>query len=212
MTKSKGIGRGGRREKAGRPRFAKTGKTSYFSTRITQKTRDLLEAEARLEGRSLSIVAEELLQLGLREKSDLRGRARPMRALYFLFDWLSDTMEKTDDNWRSNPYLFAAFHAAVSRVLHELKPPGKIIPPPPSETFQFPDAPEEHARECANVLLSYWRYCSISAERGHGPEAVGAKNFPVESEFRAWITHNYYGMADAHRDLSLKIQDNRRRA
>src|SRR5262249_38947322 len=71
MTKSKGVGRGGRRKGAGRPRFTETGKSSYFSTRLTQKTRDLLEAEARRREKSLSEVAEDLLQLGLEEMADL---------------------------------------------------------------------------------------------------------------------------------------------
>ena len=42
MIRSKG--RGGARKGAGRPPFTKARtKVSYFSTRITQKTRDLLE-------------------------------------------------------------------------------------------------------------------------------------------------------------------------
>ena len=125
-------------------------------------------------------------------------------------------MAKPDDNWRSNPYLFAAFHAAVSRVLDVLKPPGEIIPPPPSKTlyqdglqeFRFPDTPQEHGRECADLMLRYMRHCSDSFERGHSPAIVGADNFTGEN--RDWIMQTYYGMADALRDLSLKIEDNRR--
>src|SRR6516225_634173 len=85
MTKSKGIGRGGHRKGAGRP--PETGKTSYFSTRLTPKTRSLLEAEARRRGRSLSEVAEDLLQLGLEEIADLE-RPKPIRALLFLISTL----------------------------------------------------------------------------------------------------------------------------
>ena len=59
---SKGVGRGRRRKGAGRPRITKTGKTSYFSTRITPETRALLETEARLSGLSLSTTVERLLR------------------------------------------------------------------------------------------------------------------------------------------------------
>ena len=52
---SKVRGRGGARKGAGRPRYAKgRARTSYFTTRITEKARDLLEAEARLRNASVS--------------------------------------------------------------------------------------------------------------------------------------------------------------
>src|SRR5215472_5637488 len=112
MTKSKGVGRGGRRKGAGRPRFAKTGKTSHFSTRLTPKTRSLLEAEARRRGKSLSEVAEDLLQLGLDEMADL-DRPKPLRALLFLVSrlerrTLGPHWQDAKYSWRSNPYMFAA--------------------------------------------------------------------------------------------------------
>lgn len=70
MAKSKGVGRGGKRKGAGRPRLTKTGKTSYFSTRITPETRALLETEARRSGLSLSTTVERLLRLGLYEERE----------------------------------------------------------------------------------------------------------------------------------------------
>src|SRR5262245_59785697 len=89
MTKSKGIGRGGRRKGAGRPRFTKTGKTEFFTTRITPKTRALLEAEARRCGESLSVVAEGMLLTGLDKRAEIRHRSRQLRALFFLIERLS---------------------------------------------------------------------------------------------------------------------------
>jgi len=112
MTKSKGIGRGGRRKGAGRPRFAKTGKTEFFSTRITPKTRDLLEAEARRRGESVSSVAEDLLQLGLEEMAAIRN-PQPLKALLFLVEMLripDYCGDHLDDSysWQSNPYMFVS--------------------------------------------------------------------------------------------------------
>jgi hypothetical protein len=175
MTKSKGIGRGGRRKGAGRPRFAKTGKTSNFSTRLTPRTRDLLEAEARRRGKSLSEVAEDLLQLGLEEMADL-DRPKPLRALLFMISELDRQTpgphsQDPKFSWRSNPYMFATFRAGIVDLLNRLRPPGEIVTPPPGPEeevwyeddegngagslwrFTFPDSPEEHARALVQALI-----------------------------------------------------------
>lgn len=169
MTKSKGIGRGGRRKGAGRPRFTKTGKASYFSTRITQRTRNLLEAEAKLHEESLSVVAEHLLQIGLEEKAERRKRKKgPLRALCFLLERLTEKipdphLQDPKYFWYSNPYMYAAFCAAVLHLLDGLRPSGEIVtpaqmPPPRNEEeldeyFLFPDAPQKHGEAWANRLF-----------------------------------------------------------
>src|SRR5215471_15806510 len=149
MTKSKGIGRGGHRKGAGRPRFAKTGKTSHFSTRLTPKTRSLLEAEARRRGKSLAEVAEDLLQLGLDEIADL-GRPKPLRALLFLIQSLSSGIagphrQDAKYSWRSSPYMFAALRAGIIALLDRLRPSGEIVTPPvgPEQRVEV----EEHEEE-----------------------------------------------------------------
>src|SRR5262249_35715759 len=107
MTKSKGVGRGGRRKGAGRP--AKAGKTSYFSTRLTQQTRDLLDAEAAYTGKKLSSTAARLLNRALAEVAEER-RPGSVRALFLLMEILLQRIQGSplDRSWRSSPYLFAA--------------------------------------------------------------------------------------------------------
>ena len=134
MAKSK-DGRGGRRKGAGRPRITKTGKTSYFSTRITPETRALLETEARLSRLSLSTTVERLLRLGLYEK-EKRTQESPLRAIFYLMGLLAERIPaglRADPkyNWRTNPFMFEAFSVAVRYLLDALRPPGEIIAPPP---------------------------------------------------------------------------------
>jgi hypothetical protein len=222
MTKSKGIGRGGHRKGAGRPRFAKTGKTSYFSTRLTPKTRSLLEAEARRRRRSLSEVAEDLLQLGLEEIADLE-RPKPNRALLFLISSLINGIrgphrEDPKYSWHSNPYMFAALRAGIIDLLDRLRPPGEIVIPPPGPEKEgwnedegnfrwrhtFPDSPEEYARNQVNLLI-------LQAQIQHGFEEMREK-YGDEIRYH-WEDSGYpeaprlhYGFVDAHRDLNLAIQ------
>jgi hypothetical protein len=223
MTKSKGIGRGGHRKGAGRPRFAKTGKTSYFSTRLTPKTRSLLEAEARRRGRSLSEVAEDLLQLGLEEIADLE-RPRPIRALLFLISSLINGIAgphrgDAKYSWRANPYMFAAFRAGVIALLDKLRPPGEIVTPPPGPEYRvvvdeyepewpprrhtFPDSPEKYARRRVELLI-------LQAEIQHGYEEMRDDygdefRYDPEDSGHPEAPRLHYGFVDAHRDLNLAI-------
>ena len=204
MTKSKGTGRGGRREGAGRPRFAQTGKTSYFSTRLTPKTRGLLEAEARRQGRSLSIVAEHLLQIGLEKRAEHRNRPRPLRALFFFIEGLSRGIAAHHQgdpkySWRSNPYIFDAFRAGVNHILETVRPAGEVIVPPgptrEEEDFpvDFTESPEDYGRNRARILF----------ELAYLSDKYGA-DYPKEFPELARI---HYGLVDARRDLDLKRRD-----
>jgi hypothetical protein len=135
MAKSKAVGRGGRRKGAGRPRLSKTGKTSYFSTRITPETRALLDTEARRSRLSLSTTVERLLRLGLYEKEKLT-QENPLRAIFYLMGLLAERIPaglRADPkyNWRTNPFMFEAFSVAVRYLLDALRPPGEIVAPPP---------------------------------------------------------------------------------
>jgi hypothetical protein len=119
MAKSKGIGRGGKRKVAGRPRFMKTGKASYISIRITQETRDLVEAEARKSGKSLATIAEDLLRMGLEVKTD-RREGKTERALVFLIKHLMLAIGTGAGglDWRSNPYTMPSGRPAMSSNHH----------------------------------------------------------------------------------------------
>jgi hypothetical protein len=222
MTKSKGIGRGGHRKGAGRPRFAKTGKTSYFSTRLTPKTRSLLEAEARRRGRSLSELAEDLLQLGLEEIADLE-RPKPLRALLFLVSTLeSRTLgphwQDAKYSWRSNPYMFAALRAGIIDLLDRLRPPGEFVTPSPGpeeeEWYEddeggsagtlrrtgtlwrhtFPDSPEQYARTLVQQLVS----------QAQSSEWWEQTRMERGTELAYWEdVRSHYGFVDAQRDLFL---------
>jgi hypothetical protein len=226
MTKSKGVGRGGRRKGAGRPRFTETGKSSYFSTRLTQKTRDLLEAEARRREKSLSEVAEDLLQLGLEEMADL-DRPKPLRALLFLISalgrrTLGPHWQDSKYSWHSNPYMFAAFRAGVVDLLDRLRPPGEIVTPPPGPEeevweenddngdnsagglwrFTFPDSPAEYARILVQMLIMQAQMQDEAEQMRmkYGDEI--RQHWPDYPEY----TRYHYGFVEARRDLNLPTQ------
>jgi hypothetical protein len=213
MTKSKSIGRGGRRKGAGRPRFAQAGKTSYFSTRLTPKTRDLLEAEARGQGKSLSIVAEHLLQIGLEKRAEHRNRPRPLRALFFLIEGLSRTIPAHHQHdpkysWRSNPYISDAFRAAVTHILEALRPAGEVIVPPgparEEEDFlvDFTESPEDYGRiRARNVLFA--AHAQSDWQELSDAYGLDLGNLGIPPEY----ARAHYGLVDARRDLDLKRGD-----
>lgn len=222
MTKSKSMGRGGSRKGAGRPRFNKTGKASYISIRITQKTRDLIEAEARRCGDSLATLAERLLETGLEERAERREKG-PLRALCFLIKMLSKNGPYDEDlncTWHSNPYMFEAFRTSVSLLFDRLRPPGEVVAPPrrksstlpeplrrqnpsgdPLEWF-FPDLPQEYGRTRAEVLLVWMQ---LFSPEGASPDYLNRLDIPPGAAWdRDKAVREFYGLAAARRDLGLK--------
>jgi hypothetical protein len=197
--------RGGARKGAGRPRFAKSQtKASYFSTRINQRTRDLLEAEARLHGESLAVTAERLLQSGLEEKAQRRNRGRPLRALCFLVEQLSRYVSSPyggdpKHEWHLDPFVFAAFRAAILHMLDALRPPGEVVPPPVQSPLSLPDTPDDRGVECARHLLLSMQIRDF-AERFDWHVEKSAST----PELYASMTRDHYGLIDARRDLGLK--------
>jgi hypothetical protein len=215
MTKSKGVGRGGRRKGAGRPRFAETGKTSYLSTRITPQTRARLEAESRLSFRSLSQTIEHLLLLGLHEKEE-RNRPRPIKAITYLITMLCTLMatrvRHQEYNWRSNPFMFEAFRVAVLNLLDALRPHGEIVVPPPLTKIELPpwqakyaeyDDPEHFGRDITRSLLE-----SLHFHGATTPEEVNAAIAEMHGiasqDLLDWRMRIHYGISDAARDLGVK--------
>ena len=205
MTKSKGIGRGGHREGAGRPAIDK-GKTANFATRITQKTRELLEEEAAHQGRSKATIAEKALQIGLDELA-ARRRPEPLRALFFCLEWLAHAIpeNRRDDNYSvlSNPYMFAAFRAAVTKLLDALKPQGEIVRPEAPERFGpfdviplFPDDPEERGRDC---LSSLWHFMRIYDTKESGGEIAEPYARLGAETIKDTDPREYYGLVNAVR-------------
>jgi hypothetical protein len=229
MAKSKGVGRGGRRKGAGRPRISKTGKTSYFSTRITPQTRALLEVESRDSGQSLSQTIERLLLLGLHEKL---GRNRPstIRAMCYLITALIERISVSvlkernlthpEYNWRSNPFMFAAFRTAVLHLFDALRPQGEIVAPPflqdgkhSSRPAKYDDA-QHFGRGVAQSLLQALNFFGANE-----PEELRSAIRSVASETNTDIdqmingrslsdvlTNMHYGMADAARDLDIECR------
>jgi hypothetical protein len=135
MTKSKGLGRGGTRDGAGRPKIEK-GKTATFATRVTQRTRDLLDAEAERQGNSVAAVAEQLLRLALEKKVIEQTRPKEVRQLFTLIEALLYYLPKQHHwndpkyDWHSNPYLFEAFRLGIGYLLSTMRPSGEIVAPP----------------------------------------------------------------------------------
>jgi hypothetical protein len=218
----KAKGRGGARKGAGRPRFAKgRAKTSYFSTRITEKTRDLLEEEARRHGGSLAEIAEHLLLVGMGQKAE-RRKKNPLRALCFLLEnlsgYVSGPTSLTDDpaySWHSNPYMFEAFRTAVIDLLNQIRPTGEVVTPPregssralhPSEKFRqqesvtpiwdFPEKPEDYGHTIARDLL-------ITMQRKLCETTEEHYNW-LPTAFHKDVKRWHYGLIDAWRDLDLK--------
>jgi hypothetical protein len=191
---AKSSGHGGRRKGAGRPRFAPTGKTAYFNTRLAPKTRRLLEAEARRQGKSLSEVAENLLELGLEEIAELR-RPRPLRGLLFLVEQLDQDLARQISrhgkySWAS-PYCFGEFRSGVLEILDALRPKGKAVPPPGElEGYE----PAFLGRASARFIIGSAR----RIEQSHGEGSL------FEKLALAADPREYYGIVDSIRALGLQ--------
>jgi hypothetical protein len=213
MAKSKK--RGGKRKGAGRPRSAPLGKTSYFSTRISAETRAWLEAESRRVGDTLSSTVERLLRFAMMKK-DSGDRSDPIKALCYVIGLLAERIPgiyfaAPEYSWRSNPFMFEAFRAAVSCVLDELRPPGEVVAPPPLHpTFKstFKEQPDQHGLETARALIFQLQSAAV-------PEILA--NIPEEKRPREWNAYTVLrrgpasellfeqmrGLADAGRALVL---------
>lgn len=224
MTKSKGLGRGGTSDGAGRPKIEK-GKTATFATRITQRTRDLLDAEAERQGNSVAAVAERLLRTALEKKAAEETRSHELRRLFNLIETLCFFLSKEhhwDDqkyDWHSNPYLFEAFRLAIGYLMTVMRPPGQITTPPPppkssrygtgdniyaqdADFFEdmiydqnkYPESVDDHARNIARSVIG-------RAREQMRVEGGGGKRVTVGYDDDDWELAIDHLLADAARTL-----------
>jgi hypothetical protein len=221
MTKSKGLGRGGTRDGAGRPKIEK-GKTATFATRITQRTRDLLDAEAERQGNSVAAVAERLLRTALEKKAAEETRPHELRRLFNLIETLLVFLSKPrhwDDqkyDWHSNPYLFEAFRLAIGYLMTVMRPPGQITTPPPPPVDgtndnriasladfieemnqgqnKYPESVDDHARDIARSVIG-------RARQQMRVEGRGGKRVTVGYDDDDWELPIDHLLADAARTL-----------
>jgi hypothetical protein len=221
MAKSKRLGRGGRRAGAGRPRLTETGKTSYFSTRITPQIRARLETESRLGGQSLSQTIQHLLLLALDEKRE-RKRPRPLKALCYLITSLSAYTSNTllgdrnrifDDpeyNWRTNPFVFEVFRAAVWHLFDRLRPDGEIVAPPApprADSRARYKTPEDCGRGIARSVLQTLNFYGANSPDDIDTTFSEIGSDTSDPEFNRLLARGRqegYGFADAARDLNVE--------
>jgi hypothetical protein len=223
MTKSKGLGRGGTRDGAGRPKIEK-GKTATFATRITQRTRDLLDAEAERQANSVAAVAERLLRTALEKKAAEKTRPHELRRLFNLIETLLVFLPKPRHwgdqkyRWHSNPYLFEAFRLAIGYLMTVMRPPGQITTPPPlppappfddwtnDDRFalfieemnqvqnKYPESVDDHARDIARSVIR-------RAREQMRVEGGGRKRVTVGYDEYDWELPIDHLLADAARTL-----------
>jgi hypothetical protein len=205
--------RGGKRKGAGRPRSAPLGKTSYFSTRISAETRAWLDAESRRVGQTLSSTVERLLRFAMKGK-DSDDRNDSIKALCYVIGLLAERIPgiyfaRPEYSWRSNPFMFEAFRAAVSSILDELRPPGEVVAPPPLHpTFKstFKEQPEQHGLEMARALIFQLQSAAVPDILANIPEEKRPPEWNVYTVSRRGsaselLSEQLYGLADAGRAL-----------
>lgn len=167
-----------------------------LTIRMPLDLRAALEATAAAEGRSLT---QEIV-LRLRNSIRERDRDQQSRALAFLLSETIDVIKgNTVEDWRGNPFAFAALRLAFETILERLQPPGPIEPPAfdpfggdgPANAHAIilaAETPESLASNVATHVL-------ISLQRGGLHESKDAHSLTAAQKR---VT---YGMADASRDL-----------
>ena len=113
--RAKGAGR--------KPKGEFHGMRNPLSIRITDALREKLDGACKGSGRSLTQEVTKRLDdsFGIKAEPDPR-----LRAITYL---IGQVTLYTGKEWRTNPWMFQAFKAAVSLILERLAPPGELIPP-----------------------------------------------------------------------------------
>lgn len=120
MAKAKRASGAGRK-----PKGEFSGKGAWMSTRITQETRDKLEAAAKESGRSLSQEIERRLDdsFGIQREQDPR-----LRALFFLISETIRAIPGSGDVF-TDPHRFQQLKTGVATLLTKFTPPGEVVAP-----------------------------------------------------------------------------------
>lgn len=187
-----------------------TGKSSTFSTRITDETRGAIEAEATASGQSISQAAERLIRLGLQVRRE-REFDDPMRALGYVMEGLATICRSSAENgrlchWHNDPSVFEAFRLALVKLLDHIKPPGAIDSSLEGPLVgQPPEICGERAfRQIWSVLLH---------ARPHTPDDVktlferGGRSRTMPEDALAAMSRSSYALADAKRALKINLSD-----
>ena len=110
-------------------------KSSNFSTRITQETRDAIELAASGTHLSVSAMAQHLLLLGLKSKRDAQLNG-PTRAICYLLGELAEIVapkqlktEQHPGDWRNDPFLFETLKLSFVKMMDAVRPTGEVISP-----------------------------------------------------------------------------------
>jgi hypothetical protein len=99
------------------------GMRNPLSIRITDALREKLDGACKASGRSLTQEVTRRLD----DSFGIKGEPDPrVRAITYL---IGQVTLYTGKEWRTNPWMFQAFKAAVSLILEKLAPPGEPIPP-----------------------------------------------------------------------------------
>ena len=149
----------------GRKPVGDKAKAANFSTRITPDTRAQLDAVAAATGKSVSQVAERMLQLGLDVASE-RQIDDPIRALAHLLRLLSRHCNYVyPDEWRewhSDPFAFDAFARAIQMLLEQIRPAGEIKAPGEMTYPGIPTWPTSQ-KQAEVAAATVWREVTTEA-------------------------------------------------
>jgi hypothetical protein len=220
IAKRKRAKGGGRK-----PKGPFTDLTSPFSVRMPKSLREELERAAQASGKNPS---QELLVRLSRSFFLDREKAREpeMRALCFLIAEaarqavgipVQDQQLKKTLGWRNNPFFFRAFKIVVSQLLDALEPKGTIEAP--KMKFHFKptanedigalndliksyDTPEARGQYAAGYILN-----SLQTIPRFSPEERERETQRLLEISSPAFWREFYGMADAARDLQLNDQE-----
>jgi hypothetical protein len=189
-------------------------KVSNFSTRITAETRGALDAKAAEIGKSVSVAAERMLQLGIRADRD-RKLDDPVRALAYVIrtiatfcrSWAPDG---SPCDWRTDPSVFEAFRIALGKFLERLRPPGEIDTSAEGPLLGL--SPEQYAEAAA--IRPIWNLLQTQIEPRSRSE-IEASLSRIDSAFTpealaaisAEAEGGEYAMLDVQRALGIKFRE-----
>jgi hypothetical protein len=189
------------------------GKSSNFSTRITQETRQALETEAQGADQSVSQVAEQFLRLGIATKRE-RERPNAIRALGYIVAELAEVICRgKKDDWRTNPFLFETLGLAIQKFLDVIRPAGEIQPLASEQAERSKlnsivggplDSPQARADWAVAALLNVMRQSKAEPFK-----AEMFPGIPLPADVLTEMERTSYGMVRARADLQIDFGGDR---